>query len=433
MSTASLQQQLQSARIEGSDVLARLRKDAFQSFSEVGFPTRRLEDWRYTDLKLLAEKELDLRPATSDADRDTELARMLATMQLDSKAPALVFVNGSYRPTLSRWVERADVAVRNLAEHWDHLDTSKLLADAPHTLASLNFALADQGVHVAVAPGVRLEQPLHCIFLGERAGIAPQPRIIIDLGRGAELALVQHFVDRVGGGEAWLNIVTQVRQAPDSKLELYRLQEHGADQFHTSLLRAELDRGACLTAGYFDIGGRLVRNDVDVTLAGPEASVDLFGLYLASQGQHIDDHLRVDHAAAHTTSRQEFRGIIGEQGRAVFNGKVLVRPDSQHIDAQQRNDNLLLGENAEIDTKPELEIYADDVKCSHGTTVGEIDPRQLFYLRARGIDEKTARGLLTQAFAKRSLSRIRLAELADRVALRVAGHLPDRELAEALL
>ena len=238
-----------------------------------------------------------------------------------------------------------------------------------------------------------------------RAALAPQPRIVIETGEGASLTVVQHFIDG-HAGSGWINSVTQVQQAAGSKLVLYRIQRHGPEQAHTSLLAAEVGADAELTVGYVDLGGQLIRNDVDVKLVERGARAELFGLFLVGAGQHIDDHILVDHAAPETRSDEAFRGIIGRRGRGVFNGKVIVRPNAQRIDARQSSDNLLLAEQAEIDTKPEFEIYADDVKCSHGSTVGELDADQLFYLRTRGIDAAKARELLTVAFAATVLERV---------------------------
>ena len=192
---------------------------------------------------------------------------------------------------------------------------------------------------------------------------------------------------------------------------------------HTSLLSAELATSAELAAGYFDLGGRLVRNDIAIALRGAGARADLFGLLLAGKGQHVDDHTLIRHAAGATVSSESFRGIIGERGRGVFNGKVVVEPGCQRIDARQSNDNLLLGEHAEIDTKPELEIYANDVKCSHGSTVGELDLEQLFYLRARGLSDADARSLLTTAFAATIVEQIADADLRDRTLAHVTARL----------
>jgi Fe-S cluster assembly protein SufD len=224
-----------------------------------------------------------------------------------------------------------------------------------------------------------------------------------------------------------LNSVTHVEQAADSQLFLYRVQEHGQHQSHTALLAANLAARAQLSVGYADLGGRLVRNDVDVKLSEPGARTEIFGVFLAAAGQHVDEHTRVDHLAPETHSDELFRGVIGSRGRGVFNGKVVVHRNAQRIEAHQSNDNLLLGDNAEIDTKPELEIYADDVKCSHGTTVGELDTEQLFYLRSRGIDETAARELLIGAFAASVLERIPNESLRNRITECVAARLRTLE------
>lgn len=223
---------------------------------------------------------------------------------------------------------------------------------------------------------------------------------------------------------AWTNLVTQVDLQARSRLSIHRVQELGSTDIHTELLSARVRDGGSLEASYIDLGGQLVRNDVRVDLVRPEAECNLYGVFLADQGQHVDNHLRVDHSAPRTISNESFKGIVGERGRGVFNGKVVVHRNAQKIDATQSSDNLLLSDNAEIDTKPELEIYADDVKCSHGATVGQLDERQLFYLRARGITDSAARGLLTFAFANEVLRRLPTGETRDRVSQRVLARIP---------
>ena len=194
------------------------------------------------------------------------------------------------------------------------------------------------------------------------------------------------------------------------------------------MLAVDLAARASASLGLFDLGGRLVRNDIDVKLREPGAALDLYGLLLAGEGQHLDDHTRIDHIAPDTRSTEAFRGVIGKRGRGVFNGKVVVHRGARGIDARQTSDNLLLSDQAEIDTKPELEIYSDDVKCSHGSTVGELDAEQLFYLRSRGVDEAQAREILTTAFAATVLERIAAPEIRARIADTVGARL--RALAE---
>ena len=416
-------------RLPGSTETAARRAAAFDAFSATGFPTRRDEQWRYTDLKPISTVELDFAPASPSAELVARVTDSLEQAGLDEGAARLVFIDGCHCEALSRTTSAAGLSIASLAS-CSEVDLPAH-AHAPldgHPLATLNAAFARDGAVVTVADDARAAVPVELIFVASgHSGLAAQPRIVIDLGQGAEVTLVQHLLD-LEPARGWFNVVTEIVQAPGSKLTLYRLQDHGKHQFHTALTRAELAQDAKLTCGYFDLGGRLVRNDFDIKLAGPGAEADLSGLFLASSGQHTDNHIRMDHIAPGTKSAESFRGIIGDRGHGVFNGKVVVHRDAQHIDARQSSDNLLLADNAEIDTKPELEIYADDVKCSHGATIGELDDEQLFYLRARGLADEEARNLLTFAFANTILERVGLPELRDRIAERVAACLPNGEL-----
>jgi Fe-S cluster assembly protein SufD len=410
-----------------------LRHAALARFKAQGFPTRRQEEWKYTDLKPIAEGAFDLAPAAPDEARHAAAAERIAAAVPALGGPRLVFVDGHLVPELSSPAAELPVVLEPLAEHPE--GTGVLAADAgeAHVLAALNAAFMLRGSYLRVPPGTRVDAPLAMIFVaGPASGVAPQPRVRIDLAANAELTVVQQFVD-AGDPASWVNLVTETRQAAGSRLRLYRLQEHGAAQCHTSLLDARLERDARLSAVYVDLGGRLVRNDLDIKLDEPGAEAEIEGLFFAQSGQHIDDHLHVDHRAPHTRSIASFRGIAAAKGRGVFNGKVIVREGAQQIDARQSSDNLVLDRSAEIDTKPELEIYADDVKCAHGATVGELDEKQLFYLRARGVAEDAARALLTFAFANRVIERIGLTSLRDHVARRVARFLPNHDRWERLV
>jgi Fe-S cluster assembly protein SufD len=422
-------------RLPGSARTERWRERAAAAFDDAGFPTRRQERWKYTDLKPIAEGEFALVPPRPDDAARQAVAARLEQAALPLSGSKLVFIDGHYAPELSVLETAGGLELASLEDAWERFEGSAQAGETPegHPLAMLNTAFTQQGAWIRAAAGRRGGSPVQLVFAGSGAGgLAPQPRVIIDLAEGAELTVVQHYLD-AGEPADWLNSVTQVSQAASSRLALYRLQEHGRGQFHTALVRASLAADAELTLGGVDLGGRLIRNDVDVELAEPGARVELFGLFLASDGQHVDNHTLIDHAAPDTTSDEAFRGVIGRRGRGVFNGKVLVRKDAQRVDARQASDNLLLDEQAEIDTKPELEIYADNVKCSHGATVGELDETQLFYLRSRGVDEQAARALLTFAFANAVLARMKLPELRERAASRVAGHLPDHEQWEQLV
>jgi Fe-S cluster assembly protein SufD len=401
------------------------RRAALAELAAAGWPTRRREHWRYTDLEPLASAGFALTPDAATAEVVAAVRRRLDASAFGDPSQRLVLLDGQRVPGLGA-TTIAGVEISDPEARWSRFETefAGRIAATQHPLAALNTAFARHGLWLRLPPGVVIEAPIHIVIAGSaRSGIAAQPRILIDLDERAKVTIVQHFVDCDPPRSGWTNCVTQVRQAAGSQLELYRFQRHGADHVHTSLLAADLAADAELTTGLFDLGARLTRNDVSITLGGLRARTELFGLFLAGAGQHIDNHTTIHHAAGETVSVENFRGIIGERGRGVFNGKVVVERGCQRIDAQQNNDNLLLGERAEIDTKPELEIYANDVKCSHGSTVGELDAEQLFYLETRGLDTHEARRLLTTAFAAVILERIGDESVRDQATRRVTARL----------
>ncbi len=433
MTLATLQQAIGpgGAALPGSADSRTLREAARAAFAATGLPTPRRETWRYTDLKPLAERSFDLVPAPPDGDALRAAQQVLAAQSFAPDESLIVFVDGHAVAELGRLSAHANLEIADLQTRWRTPDSAdrRRISAADHPLAALNTAYAQTGSWLRVPEGVRIAEPVHVVFIASGApNLAPQPRLLLDLGRGAELLVVQHFLD-VGQPSGWVNSVTEINQAADSRLTLYRLQQHATTHTHTALLAVDLAARATASIGLVDVGGRLVRNDVDVKLREPGAGVELFGVFLAAVGQHVDDHTLIDHLAPDTRSDEAFRGVIGRRGRGVFNGKVVVHRGAQRIDARQSNDNLLLSDQAEIDTKPELEIYADDVKCSHGSTVGELDAEHLFYLRSRGLDETTAREILTVAFASAVLERVAMPSLRDRMVALVTARL--REVTEA--
>ncbi len=386
--------------VPGPEPTRAARLHALAELDAAGWPTRRRESWRYTDLEPLAAADFDLAPAEIDRDTVAAAKALLADASLGAASQQLVLLDGERVAELGA-PALPGIEVTSLEARWSEFAASFAnTGAAEYPLAALNTAFARHGLWIRIPAGTVVHAPIHLVLIGSaRERIAAQPRIVIEAEPGAQATFVQHFLDCGAESRAWHNSVTQLKQAAGSRLSFYRLQRHARGVAHTSLLSAELGESAELVAGYFDLGGRLVRNDIAIVLRGVRARTDLFGLLLAGAAQHIDDHTVVRHAAAETVSSENVRAIIGERGRGVFNGKVVVEPGCQRIDARQRNDNLLLGEHAEIDTKPELEIHANDVKCSHGSTVGELDAEQLFYLRARGLSPADARRLLTTAFA----------------------------------
>jgi len=399
------------------------RREALDAFLAAGFPTRRDEAWRYTDLKPIAEADFDVAPAETSAEVRRKTAALLAdaaALPADEASGRIVLIDGRLDEQLSRLDGAAGLEIARTGPE----RAPRAGRAAAHPLALLNRAFARDVVSIRAASGARIDKPLELFVVAGGAGrIAQHPRIAISLGKHARLDVVVHCID-AAEAEGWVNLVVDVTQDDGSHLAMHRLQEHGAQLHHTSLLAADVGRDASLAAAYVDLGGRVARNDVDVRLAAPGAAAELFGVFVAAPGRHVDNEIHVEHAARETRSDTAFRGIADRTGRGVFRGKVLVQRDAQKIDARQKSDNLLLAEHAEIDTRPELEIYADDVKCSHGATVGEIDADHMFYLRSRGIDEQSARALLTFAFARTLLERLEPARLRDRAIRLVAGQLP---------
>ncbi len=424
MTPEQMQTQLETrlADLPGGKAVATTREAAFAAFAKQGFPTRKQEAWRYTDLKHIADAEFELfaaEPAVADP------SGLLRAAGIDADAAALVFVDGYLVADFIADKLGDGVDVSSLAESLETLGplmATNELNGQP--LAALNVAFARHGVRIQVSAGSQIGEPMHLLFVSESTlPQACQPQIAIDIGANARAEIVIHFA---GGGEhsSWVNALTRVALDAGAHLRLSRIQDYGSAQTHTELTDARLGADAALQVLMIDVGGALVRNDLRVRLSEPGASCELAGLLLCADGQHVDDHIYVDHIAAHTTSEQRFRSIIGAHGRGVFSGKVAVHRGTRGISAEQSSDNLLLADTAEINTKPELEIYADDVKCSHGATVGELDESQLFYLCSRGIPEAAARGLLTLAFARTLLADSVWPQIDDRVVEKFGLALP---------
>jgi Fe-S cluster assembly protein SufD len=415
-----------SATLPGPGKLSEQRALALAAFRAHGLPSVSSEDWRYTDISSLDNAALGFVPPRNSIEPRIDL--------LPIDADRVVFVNGQLCDSLTRIESSGMQWISVLGADWSPLASGfPLNSDVlEHPLGQLNTATAQHGVLIRTQPRTERPRTVNIVLMHSgNAALALQPRIVLDLAERSSLSVVLHCVsDSAAAG--WMNSVIEIRQAPESRLELVQLQEHGDLQTHTLLVSGALDRSAFASIACFDLGAKLARNDIDIRLNGPGSEAEIFGVFLPMQSQHIDTHVCVDHAAAHTTSTAEFRGIAGPASRGVFNGKVIVRPDAQKISAEQRSDNLLLCADAEIDTKPELEIYADDVKCSHGATVGNLDEQHLFYLRSRGIDDTAARALLTYAFAQSVVEKLSNESLRDVVAARIAQRLPEHEHWERL-
>ncbi len=422
------------------------REAALERFSALGFPGTRLEDWKYTDVRPIAEGRFT--PEPSAPTPALEPASFAAQFFAGLEAHRMVFVDGRYAPSLSAAAGRlpTGAVLTNLAAQLAR-DPARLAeslertAEVAHSQAfeALNTAFFTDGALLELAPGTVLDKPLHLVFIAtERcAGRLLPVRNLILAGQGSAATVVEHYVAPAGdvGPAAWryfTNTLTEIHAAPGAQIEHLRLQQEAVSAFHVGAVAVHLDRDSRYRATAVDLGGRLVRNDLKATLDAPGAQCELNGLYIVDGRSHVDNHTHVEHARAYGTSREFYKGVLDGRGRAVFNGKIVVRPDAQHTDAQQMNKNLLLSEDAEVDTRPQLEIYADDVKCSHGATVGSLDPDALFYLRSRAVDETRARDLLTYAFAHDLIARIPLAPIRTGLEQRLTSRLLHGRVIEEL-
>ncbi len=394
--------------------LAGIREAALERLSDEGLPTTKHEDWKYTDLSAAIDISnrwlLAGRAASAPAIED-DIAEI--TRSID--AVWLVLADG-------------DIAERYLRSASEHgIDVSRL-SEVPEAIASerpltqLNAALLRDGLSISVSG--QLDKPIGLLFVDRAAGAAAvsQNRVDLRLEAGARAQVIEYH-SSAGDTDHYANAVLAIAVGAGAALDHVRLQNRAAGHVQTTLTEIRMGRDSRLHMAGFDLGGGLVRNDLAIDLAEPGSEVVFDGLYLAGDGQHIDNHTRVDHRVGPAVSRQEYRGILNGKCRCVWNGKAIVHEGADGTDANQANHNLLLSEKAEIDAKPELEIYAEDVKCSHGTTVGQLDDAALFYLRTRGLSRQLATQVLTHAFAADLVARIPVDAARDTVSAIVESRL----------
>ncbi len=366
----------------GGDKLHALRREAFARFRDAGFPTTKLEDWRFTNLAPLAKSALTLARPTTNGVTPADVARL-------GFEHSLVFVDGHYRADLSK----APAGV-SLATVRDTIDFPSR-EDAP-ALVQLNTAFLEDGACVEVDG--ELAEPLHVLFIGTD-GKACHPRNLFRVKRNARAEIVETYVS-LGQDEHWTNAVGIVLVSENAELHHTRLQLENEAAFHTSNTWVSQARDSRYTSNVVTLGGRLVRNDHTATLNGEGAVATLNGLFLTRGTQHVDNHTWIEHRVPHCESHELYKGVLDDRSSGVFSGYIHVFKDAQKTDAYQSSANLLLSEDAKVDAQPQLEIYADDVKCSHGSTTGQISEDALFYLRSRGLKEADARSLLIRAFAR---------------------------------
>jgi Fe-S cluster assembly protein SufD len=387
--------------------LIELRRAALERFVAAGFPTQRQEEWKYTNLRRLEARTFapaaTAAVATHDprwiANAGTRIVLvnghcMPALSSIEAQLPGMTLV------TLKRWSENDPAAVATFIAQTSHTQTS--------ALEDLNLAFFEDGVVLDLAADASPDQPIYIVhhWSDAAAQVMSNSRVVVRAGANSRCVVIEHFVG-APAGECLTNAVCEIEVAAGANVEHYRIQQESTRGFHIGHVNVRLQQDGRYASHDLALGASLARVNLSTTLQGPGAHVTLNGLLAPLGTQHLDAHTTIDHAAAHTSSDENYRGIAGERGRGVFNGKVIVRPGAQKTDARQSSRNILLNAGAEIDTKPELEIYADDVKCSHGATTGRLDAAALFYLRSRGLDEVAARTLLIRAFAESIVTSIR--------------------------
>ena len=411
---------------EESPLLAEIRQQGARSFRRQGLPSRKLENWRYTNLARLAKLHFEQPPSATRVEPAATTGLALEGAQVQRFA----LRDGRFEARPEGLSDRENgVVVGSLANLRAKApeELARLLAHTPldeHPFAALNTAFLDDGALVRALRGVRSEATTHLVM---NASASPEPRVshprvLVVAEPGSHLSLLLDYVSE-DAAAGFTNAVTELRIGEGADVQLVVLQREASEHFHIGGLFVHQERDSRFSCHTLSLGGALVRNDLDVKLAGKGATARLRGLFVAGEGALADNHTRVDHAVSNCESREIYKGVIGEGGRGVFHGQVKVQQDAQQTIAEQRNANLLLGQNSEIDTRPQLEINADDVSCSHGSTIGRLDSEALFYLRSRGIGARRAQEMLTRAFAEEILADLKLPGLRESLEPVLGEHL----------
>ncbi|MFN4260386.1 MAG: Fe-S cluster assembly protein SufD [Gemmataceae bacterium] len=392
--------------------LKELRQSAIDRFAELGFPTLSDEEWRFTNLAPLLEVPFQL--ATLGRHGLTKARLREITLHADAGC-CLVFVNGFFAAELSTLCPSlAGVTICSLAEALEqqpevieeHL--ARYANYEEHPFIALNTAFIRDGAFIHVAKGQVIREPIHLLFVNTSTEPSvSQPRNLIVLDVNSQATVLESYVG-LNEDVYFNNIVTEVALSENAVLDHYKAEQESPRAFHLATLQIHQQRGSNFSSHYFGLGGRLTRHEANTRLDGEGCECTLNGLYMANGTQHLDNRTLIDHAMPHCASHELYKGILDGKAHGVFNGKIFVRPDAQKTDAKQTNQTLLLSDDAIINTKPQLEIYADDVKCTHGATVGQLSADGLFYLRSRGIGLEDTRRLLIYAFANDIVNRVRI-------------------------
>jgi Fe-S cluster assembly protein SufD len=408
----------------------RIREQAAERFNTLGWPTTRLEEWKYTSLAPLANIDWKIDQRQPEGKDPTPPFG-------DKPIAELVFVNGALHANRSALAnEHPGIRIVPIGEAMDSEPFEQHFARYAdyerHALTALNTAMWQDGAYIEIGPGTQVEGFIHLLYVG--SGNAEHPvmshhRNLIVAGRGSQITVVESFY---GTGKYFTNTVTEIVAGDGAVVDHYKFENESIEAFHIGTVQIHQERSSNVTSRTIATGGGLVRNEINAALTGEGASLSMEGLFVLSGKQHVDNHTVIDHVAPHCDSLELFKGILDENARGIFDGRIIVEPDAVKTNSRQTNKNLLLSETAVIDSKPSLEIHNDDVKCNHGSTIGQLDEEALFYLRARGIGAEEARNLLVYAFASEIVERMKIdvvRENAGRALFsRMPARMPERRL-----
>lgn len=397
----------------------RLREGAYERFAELGFPTTHHEEWKYTNVAPIAKANFEPAVARDDRSLAIDDAELSGFVYEEARRSRLVFVNGFYRPELSSLealpeglvaLDLAEVLASDISGDVVREQLARSASYEENAFAALNTAFFAGGAFLRIPQGVRAEAPIHLLFLGDgrATSTASFPRTLVIAERDSSATFIESYASIGEGRPLLTSAVTEIVLAEGARLEHYKVQRESADAFHLATTAISMKRSSSYNSTTVTLGAQLSRHEINVALDGRGAEAWIDGLYIVGDGQHADTHSLIDHRQPHCASHQLYKGILDGKSRAVFNGKVFVREGAQQTDARQTNRNLLLSNEARVDTKPQLEIFADDVKCAHGATVGQLEEEELFYLTSRGLHPELARNLLTYGFAEEVIDKIKI-------------------------
>ena len=406
-------------RNSAPDWLKKVRGQGFERFSAIGLPSKRDEEWRFTDISSFKKIEFKLPSLPKESPTFNDIFRFTFS-DLDSYL--LVFIDGVHNRNLSSKTDLPSSVVVDeifsIKENNDLVNNhlTQYTRERENAFTALNTAFLNQIAVVKIPSNVSLKKPVHILYVnsGAEEETAIYPRNLILVGDNSRATIIESYVG-LGGNCYFNNTVTELMVGEGSYADHYKIQREGENAFHFGTMQVVQNRSSEFISNSITLGSKLTRNTINAVLDDERSECTLNGLYLGSNEQTIDNHTRIDHVKPNCDSHELYKGILEGKSNAVFNGKIYVHPDAQKTDAKQTNRVLLLSDNAQINTKPELEIFADDVKCTHGATVGQLDEEALFYLRSRGLDYKRAYAILTYAFAGEALGKINISEIRDEI------------------